>query len=257
MTHQHHHLVAHILQLLAGGFIGLSSAALANHFGFRSADRMPGETRWPNCYFCLKPFTWQEVFPLFSWLLRPDALKLPCACGRRLGLWPQPVAELAGFGLGFAAVYIAGWPGMSIPLAVGLGLLPALALIDLHFGILPDELNLLLALVGLVFSVMGGGDLYISFIVMAVLLALGLFCALVYSRWRGREMLGIGDVKFFAAAGLWLHPEMVGWFLGVAGFLGVAISYIWQKNGGGKEFPFGPALCLSLMGCLLFQTLKM
>ena len=29
-------------------------------------------------------------------------------------------------------------------------------------------------------------------IVAAALLALGLFCALVYSRLRGREMLGIG-----------------------------------------------------------------
>ena len=87
---------------------------------------------------------------------------------------------------------------------------------------------------------LGGGDIYIALMVSASLLALGLFCAVVYSRWRGKEMLGLGDVKFFAAAGLWLDPQMVPWFLALAGIIGAITGLAWQRLGGGKESPFAP-----------------
>lgn len=87
------------------------------------------------------------------------------------------------------------------------------------------------------------------------MLAFGLFMALGYSKWRGKEMLGLGDVKFFAAAGFWLSLGLIPWFLSLAGFLGVLIGLIWKRAGGGREFPFGPALCLSLLGCVLYQLL--
>ena len=257
MIHQSHHTIAHIIQLATGGFLGLASAGLAARFGFRSADRLPGESRLPQCYYCMRQLSWQESFPLIGWLLRPDALSFPCACGERKGFWPQPLVEMIGFALGFAAVLLAGWPGMSIPLALGLGILPAIALIDLYFGIIPDELNLIFGILGFLWTWMGGGDVYIALIVMAVLLTLGLFCALVYSKWRGREMLGLGDVKFFAAVGMWLPPDMVPWFLSLSGVCGIAISFAWQKAGGGKEFPFGPALCLSTAICMIYHLIRM
>ena len=257
MIQQSHHTIAHIIQLATGGFLGLASAGLANRFGFRSADRLPGENRLPHCYYCMRALSWQEAFPLIGWLLRPDAMSFPCACGVRRGFWAQPTVEIIGFILGFAAVFLAGWPGMSIPLALGLGILPAIAMVDLYFGIIPDELNFLFGALGFIWALSGGSDIYISLIVMSVLLALGLFCALIYSRWRGREMLGLGDVKFFAAAGMWLPPEMVPWFLMLAGAFGIIISVVWQRAGGGKEFPFGPALCLSLASCMIYHLIKL
>jgi leader peptidase (prepilin peptidase)/N-methyltransferase len=257
VTHQHHHLISNILHLLAGGALGLFSAALAGHFGMRSADRMPGESRLPHCLYCLRPFTWQQAFPLFGWLLRPDTIAFPCPCGLKRGVWTQPVIELIGFALGFAAMWLAGWSWAAAWLAVGLGLLPAIAFIDLHFGIIPDGLNLLIAVTGFGWVMSSGGDIYIALIVASVMLALGLFCALVYSRWRGRDMLGLGDVKFFAAAGLWLQPEVAPWFLTMAGFTGAAAGIIWQRMGGGKESPFGPALCFALAASVLYQVAQM
>ena len=257
MIHEHHHVVTNILHLLTGGGLGLVAASLAHHFGTRSADRLPGESRRPQCVFCLQPLSWQSICPLFGWLLRSDTLKLPCPCGRRQGLWPQPVAELLGFACGLAALFLGGWNWAAAPLAIGLGLLPAMALIDFQFGIIPDGLNLLLGLFGLAWLLLGGGDLYLGLIVAAVLLAVGLFCALAYSRWRGREMLGIGDVKFLAAAGFWLQPPTVAPFLIVAGVCGALIGTLWKRSGGGKEFPFAPALCLSLAFCVLYQLLML
>ena len=223
----------------------------------RSADRLPGESRQPHCLYCLRPLTWQEISPLFGWLLRPDALDFPCPCGKKKGLWQQAAAELSGFALGLLGMYLADWSLAALPLCLGLGLLPAMALIDLDFGLIPDGLNLLLALFGFGWTVASGGDVYLALVVVAALLAIGLFCALVYSRWRGREMLGLGDVKFFAAAGLWLLPVLAPWFLALAGVTGAVIGMLWRRAGGGKEFPFAPALCFSLAACVLYEVARL
>ena len=92
VIHENHHLVSNVLHLLAGGGLGLVAASLAHHFGARSADRLPGESRRPQCVFCLRPLTWQSICPLFGWLLRPDPFRLSCPCGQQTGLWPQPAA---------------------------------------------------------------------------------------------------------------------------------------------------------------------
>jgi leader peptidase (prepilin peptidase)/N-methyltransferase len=257
IVHQHHHLIPNILHFLAGGFMGLVAASLTQQFGWRSADRLPGESRWPHCVFCLAPHTWQDVFPFFGWLLRPDVLKLPCPCARRTGLWAQPTAEAIGFALGVLGMYLGGWSPLSIPLCIGLGILPGIAIVDLYFGIMPDGSSVALAVAGIAWLLLGGGDIYSGLIIAAVLLALGLFCAVTYSRWRGKEMLGLGDVKFFAAAGLWLDPQMAPWFLALAGFIGAINGFAWQRFGGGKESPFAPALCISLAACILYQIFRM
>jgi len=236
--------------------MGLFAAALAHMFGARSADRMPGESRWPQCFYCLKALTWQESFPLFGWILRPDTLSFACPCGQRRGLWPQPVTEMAGFALGILGMYLVDWSVPAAPLCLGMGLLMAIAFIDLQFGIIPDELNALLALDGAWWVWKSGGDFSMALMTAGALLAVGLFCALIYSKWRGREMLGLGDVKFFAAAGLWLPFSCAPWFLALAGILGIAISFAWKRAGGGKEFPFAPALCLSLIVCVLYPLAR-
>ena len=150
-------------------------------------------------------------------------------------------------------MYLQDWSWAALPLCIGIGLLPAIALIDFHFGIIPDEHNLLLGLFGILFVWMNDADLYLATAVAAALLCLGLFFALVYSKWRGREMLGLGDVKFFAASGFWLHMHSAPWFLAAGGLVGVVFNVVWQRFGGDKQFPFAPALCASLAGCIIYQ----
>jgi prepilin signal peptidase PulO-like enzyme (type II secretory pathway) len=253
MHHHNHHMIANVLHLLAGGGLGLVAAGLALAFGWRSADRLPGESRLPHCVYCYRPFTWQDVFPLIGWLLRPDTLSFHCPCGLRKGQWQQPVCEIAGFALGLAGMYLQDWSWAALPLCIGLGMLPAIAIIDLHFGIIPDGHNILLGLFGFLYVLIGDGDFYMGLTVAAVLLGVGLFFALVYSKWRGREMLGLGDVKYFAASGFWLHAHTVPWFMALGGVVGLVFNFAWQKSGGGKQFPFAPALCVALAGCVLYQ----
>lgn len=250
-----HHVIANLLHLLTGGGVGLIAASFAMSFGSRSADRMPGESRMPLCVYCSRPFTWQEATPLIGWLLRPETRALACPCGLKTGLWQQPVAEIAGFLLGMIAMYFQDWSWPALPLCIGMGLLPAIALIDFHFRIIPDELNALLGACGLWFIFSRSEDFYMGMISSALLLLLGLFFALVYSKWRGREMLGLGDVKFFAAAGFWLHPHTTATFLALGGAFGILFNLIWSRISDEKEFPFAPALCLSLALCVIYRLI--
>ena len=242
-----------LFDLLLGGTLGLLAASLATHFGYRSADRLPGESRKPHCLFCQRTLQVHEYFPLFGWLFRANAKVLPCPCGKRKGLWTQPSVEILGFILGIIAVAIAGWSEIMIPICLALGLLVAISLIDLSFGLIPDELNIVLGLLGLATLLLGQGDLFLGLVGTAGLLGLGLLLAIGYSKLRGREMLGLGDVKFFAAAGLWLPPMMIPWFLLISGVLGAVIGLIWRSSSGSKEFPFAPALCVTLAGCIYYQ----
>lgn len=234
--------------------MSLVSASLACHFGTRAAERLPGESPLPQCLYCQRPLEWHEAFPLFGWFLRPDANTFPCPCSEKRNMWRLPATELAGFILGLIAVGFAGvhWSWTFLPLCLGLGLLPAIASIDMAYGLIPDILNFLLGVFALIWLFMSAGDVFLGLVVCAGMLAFSLFLALAYSKLRGREMLGLGDVKFFAAAGLWLPAVMVPWFLIIAGFLGAVIGLAWQKIRGEKEFPFAPALCLSLAGCVLY-----
>lgn len=246
-------LFLQILHALAGGMLGLFSASLAGHFGYRSADRLPGESRAPHCVYCLRKLRWREYVPLIGWLFRPAPLLFPCPCGKQTGLWAQPLTETVGFALGVAAVAFDHGSAPVIPLCLGLGILPAIAVIDLFFGLIPDELNLALAFFGFIELATGQGNFFMGLVAAAGLLAFSLFLAILYSKWRGRDMLGLGDVKLFAAAGLWLSLPTIPWFFTIAGATGALFGALWKRGGGGKEFPFAPAICLALAGCVFYQ----
>jgi prepilin signal peptidase PulO-like enzyme (type II secretory pathway) len=248
-----HFIVLAALRILLGGLLGLIGASFSGHLGWQAADRLPGESRWPHCAFCLRAYPFSETLPLLGWLRRKDPLSFPCPCSERRNLWVQPAIEVMGCLLGIAAAAIVPWSAALVPLILGLSLLPVIGLIDLHFGIIPNELNLLMALTGFLWLLCGGGEIYMGLMLAAFLLGVGLFLALAYSRWRGREMLGLGDVKFFAAAGLWLRPDLAPWFFAIAGLIGVVTSFLWRRAGGGKELPFAPALCFALAICIFYR----
>lgn len=242
-----------IAAAILGGLLGLSAASLATHLGLRLADRMPGESLWPECLYCQRQARGYELIPLFGWLLRAQARRLPCPCGQQSKQWTAPVAEILGIAAGGCAGAWHGLDGGLIWLALACGLLPALAIVDLLFGIIPDSFNLALGLLGFGWLLSGGGELTIGLLLAGSLLLLGVLLAKGYSALRGKEMLGLGDVKFLAAAGLWLQPVMLPWFLVAAGFIGALAGLLWKRLTGGEQSPFAPALCLSLLGCILAQ----
>ncbi|MCL2469958.1 MAG: A24 family peptidase [Alphaproteobacteria bacterium] len=246
--------VSSLLDMFLGGVLALIAASLSAHFGYRAADRMPGESRRPHCLYCLMPLRLWDCLPILGWSLRHKARARPCACKKQQDFWRLPMIEISGFVLGIAAIWLAGdLDPFLITTCLTLGVLVSIVMIDLAFGVIPDELNITLALLGLIGLLVGDGDVYFGLINAAGLLGLGLLLALVYSKWRGQEMLGLGDVKFLAAAGLWLPFMQIPWFLLASGIAGIAMGVLWRFLTGEKTFPFAPALCLSLAGCLFYQ----
>ncbi len=71
-----------------------------------------------------------------------------------------------------------------------------------------------------------------------------------------KEALGMGDVKLFAAIGLWLPVSMLPNFLILAGGIGIVFGIIWRLTQKTNLFPFGPAIIVSFSICFLLKALE-
>ncbi len=139
---------------------------------------------------------------------------------------------------------------LALACALGWTLL-VLAMVDAFAFRLPDVLTLPLIAAGLAVSwwlperdILGH--------VVATLLALTIFYAIAaaYQRTRGREGLGLGDVKLAGAAGAWLGWQALPYVVLLAcaiGFLWVGIAMIRRgRSALNERIPFGVALCFAI-----------
>jgi leader peptidase (prepilin peptidase)/N-methyltransferase len=135
----------------------------------------------------------------------------------------------------------------------------ALALIDIRRGIIPNELNLSLAGLGLIKALMGGGA---TAAIEAVCqgAAIGLIFWLL--RWlyfvlRTNQGLGLGDVKFLAAAGTWIGITGLPTLLLIATL--TALTAAGSLHLAGRDMtrrtslPFGPFLAIGLLLTVVAQ----
>jgi leader peptidase (prepilin peptidase)/N-methyltransferase len=195
-----------------------------------------------GCPGCEDPIAWFNNVPVLSWLV----LRARCAnCGARISI-RYPLVELAGGVL--LALCVWNW-GVSISaFSVGLFcyLMLVLALIDVDHRILPNVITLPGAAVGLALSFfdprvawmdaliggfLGGGLLY--------------FVAWAYLKFRGREGMGMGDVKMMLLVGSFLgwQGALMTIFVGslVGSVIGVAMISL-SRKGWEYALPFGTFL---------------
>jgi leader peptidase (prepilin peptidase)/N-methyltransferase len=132
------------------------------------------------------------------------------------------------------------------------GLLLVLAASDARTMLLPDRFNLLLAGVGvgqnLVIGLPGIRDALLGSVIAGGLLAL---LAAAFRRLRGREGLGLGDVKLVSAAGLWIGWQGVPLLLSIASLTALAAIAVRAVLQGDFDrtalMPFGPFLALGTL----------
>ncbi|MEJ0094126.1 MAG: A24 family peptidase [Methylocella sp.] len=147
-----------------------------------------------------------------NWLSRAT----PCA--RRLAPWSdQDLVKycfLAAVGCAMAIASLASAPGRAGWFGAALALLMlAIAVVDAHRFIIPNGLSLAALLLALA-NASEGSPQEMSGVVMALLrgVVLGLaFLALreIYRRLRGRQGIGLGDVKLAVVAGAWLDWTLI------------------------------------------------
>jgi leader peptidase (prepilin peptidase)/N-methyltransferase len=225
-------LLGALLGLVAGSF--LATLVLR----WPRGEGLGGRSR---CEGCGRTLGVPDLVPLVSFLVARGRCR---GCGGAID-WRHPAIELTAALIGAASFWIApGVTGVGGAL-LGWGLLALLALDAEHFW-LPDALTLPLLGLGLLLSpfpleqrllgaALGGGSM------LAVMLG---FRAL-----RGKDGMGLGDVKLTAALGAWLSPALLPPLILLAALLGLVLAALsWRRRASGEalRLPFGA--CLAAAG---------
>lgn len=135
-------------------------------------------------------------------------------------------------------------------------MLAAVAVIDARWMIIPNLLNGIFALSGLLYSVMAVGrqPLPVMLEMLATLIVLATIAA-AYRRLRGRSGFGMGDIKFLGAATAWIGIVSMPWLVLFSSLSGLAYALLKAVLGQGarhdSRIPFGPHLALGTMAAWL------
>jgi leader peptidase (prepilin peptidase) / N-methyltransferase len=149
-----------------------------------------------------------------------------------------------------------GWSGVAG--AVLAGLMLAIAVIDRRWMIIPDELNALAFILGLVAAGIGEGEVSTVAILQALIRAGLMFLLFFASRagfraLRGVEGMGFGDVKLAAVAGVWLEWAYLPVVVEIAALSALAVALYARFRGDGFDpkarLPFGAFFAPSIWIC--------
>lgn len=206
-----------------------------------------------RCQQCGHAIRWYENVPVLSYLF----LRGRCAsCKTRIS--PRyPVVELVT-GLLFAwCVWrmpgqwaALAWCGFSAALLT-------LALIDWDTTLLPDDITLPLLWAGLLAAILGFTGVSLTNAVLGVVagyLSLwGIYW--LFKLTTGKEGMGYGDFKLFAAFGAWFGWQALVPIILMASVIGVVVGLALKFNNGLREggyVPFGPFLAGAGFTAMLF-----
>jgi len=201
------------------------------------------------CPHCGAPILAHQNIPVVSWLL----LGGKCAnCKARIS--PRyPIVELVTAILSVAVVWRFGWHWQSVAALFLTWALVALTVIDFDHQILPDVITLPLLWLGLLAS-LAWGDMLAPPIPAdpssAILGAAAGYLSLWSVYWAfklltGKEGMGYGDFKLFAALGAWMGWQMLPLILLLSAFTGAVVGIaliVARGRDRNIPIPFGPYL---------------
>jgi len=177
----------------------------------------------------------------------------------------RDVAGLVALAIGMVGLSIWAAPGVPGWLGAGLGLIMlAIATIDARWFIIPNELSaagFVLALVNAAVLAQDGVAAAIGMALLRGSMVALLFLALrmLYRRVRGRDGIGLGDVKLAGVMGAWLGWVTIPIAVEIAALSAIAV-YLFRHYAGGRpidrtlKFPFGLFLAPSIWLCWLFEV---
>jgi leader peptidase (prepilin peptidase)/N-methyltransferase len=119
-----------------------------------------------------------------------------------------------------------------------------------------DQILLTLTILGVFYSFYNNDSLIKTITLPAIITAIVLLLRKATQFVIRKETLGMGDVKLFAIAGLYLSAKLISTFFILTGIIGIITALIWANFKTSKEFPLGPAICISLFLCVIFPSLN-
>lgn len=232
---------------------------IKNHNG----ENDEGKAARSACTSCGHVLGIIDLFPVFSWLITKGKCRY---CGAPISS-VYPMAELLCMigALGVFAIY-----GLSLHSVIFMLCLPflvALFFIDIQTFRLPNQLVFIIGVLAVfdisasyIEAIWNGLDTeslhsYTISRIVAAFIYSGLLwlSGFMVSKILKRPSLGLGDVKFYAVAGLWLGVLYLPDFMMLCGLLGLIWGFWYKRTFGGERFPFGPALILAFYGGMLLQ----
>ena len=207
-----------------------------------------------RCSSCGHSLNWYENIPVFSYLF----LRGKCSeCGASYGLRYPLVEVVAGALFAFCA-WRWGWTLTTLVWCGFSAALLALAVIDWDTTLLPDDITLPLLWAGLLAAALQlNSAVNLS---TALWGAVGGYMSLWLIYWAfklitGKEGMGYGDFKLFAALGAWFGwPALVPIIL-MASVIGAVVGIAMKFSSGLREggyVPFGPFLAAAGFTALVF-----
>ncbi len=208
-----------------------------------------------HCPHCSQSIAWHDRIPVLSYLVLRGRCR---SCHTRISL-RYPLVELAtaaGFAFctarwGFSPTGLA-WCGFSAALLT-------LALIDWDTELLPDSITLPLVWAGVLASALAWTGVALP---DAVFGAAAGYLSLWLVYWgckllTGKEGMGYGDFKLFAALGAWLGWQALVPLLLIASLSSVLVALpmlLFQRLREGGYIPFGPFLAGAGFAAMVFGS---
>lgn len=248
------------LEALLAGLFGLLIGSFLNVCIYRWPRDLSVVRPRSFCIGCEKPIAWYDNVPVASYLL----LRGKCRHCRAPIAWRYPLVEVLTAAAFFWFVWHFGASVGSAKYCVFSAILIALTFADLETRLLPDELTIGGALMGVGFAWFtpvvdstvhllallagfsaGPRTLSIAESLFAALVPAGILwlTGYLFEKIRHREGLGFGDVKMMAMMGAFLGTRGALFALVAGSLLGsiVGLAYIriTRKNASEYELPFG------------------
>ena len=204
-------------------------------------DLIVPRSRCPHCGYRISAL---ENIPVVSWLWLGGKCR---GCAKPISV-RYPLVEIVTAALSAAVAWRFGLNAAMVGALFLTWSLVALSVIDYDHQLLPDDITLPLIWGGLALNLFG---LYTS-LSAAVIGAIAGYVSLwlVYQLFKlitGREGMGYGDFKLFAAFGAWLGWQALPLIILLSSFLGAAIGIgmiLFRGRDRSLPIPFGPFLCL-------------
>lgn len=236
-----------IFGAMVGSFLNVCIARLPN-------DESVVHPR-SRCPKCQQPIAAYDNIPILSYLLLRGRCR---GCGVAISL-RYPIVEML---MGLLAVALFWQFGLGLAFVsffLFTAALLVISFVDFDVRIVPNVISLPGIVVGLLFSLLAA---YVTpdpaiptplSALLGVLIGGGflLATALIYEKFRGREGMGMGDVKLLAMIGAFLGGEAIFLTLFLASLTGAIVGL---ASGGGRyaKIPFGPFLCSGALIYLFF-----
>jgi len=212
-----------------------------------------------NCSKCKKQINWYDNIPLISFLLLQGKCR---KCKSNINFQYFIIELLSGIAFVIIFNFYQNFYDIFLLIIIYLIFLNIL-FIDLKHFIIPDSLNLLLALTGLIknFTPISIQPMQISFLNSIIGGLVGFFLIysiiFLYRYFKNREGMGLGDAKLMVGIGLllgWQSTPIILFLASILGLLFVIPSLINKTKKLTTEIPFGPFIIIGSIFYFIFNN---